>query len=196
MCQREPYVGIQCLMCWHRQAFAEPANREAILRIHAYSDVTASFGGLLNQKRAFMNKHLRATIVAALAMIGFVSPAVAQPINLVPYGSIGPNKVDFEELQRLSFPGLIFDGILVSGNASFAERFAGQTLSIEPPIGFGGGPFDVLSSSANDPLTLQPGDPDRNLSVITRPLVDDLALVLQAADPACLSRTTAQGGLK
>jgi hypothetical protein len=91
---------------------------------------------------------------------------MAQPIILVPYSSIGPNRVDFEELPAVPPPGLILDEILVSGNASFAERFAGQILTIEPPIGFGGGPFDVLSGVPSDPLTLQPGDPDKNLTVL------------------------------
>jgi len=114
-----------------------------------------------------MNKRIRETGITALAIIGFVAPTVAQPINLVPYDSIGPNRVDFEDVPALPFPGFIIDGILVSGNASFAERFVGQTLTIEPPISLGG-PFDVLSGAPTDPLTLQPGDPGRNLSVAIR----------------------------
>jgi len=115
-----------------------------------------------------MNKHVRATIIAALAMIGFVSPTVADPINLVPYESIGPNKVDFENV--VSDPPLLgvhFDEILdvVTANAdprvvSFAERFVGQTLSFN-------GDFDVLSGMPTEPLTLQPGAADRNIAVST-----------------------------
>ncbi|MGH9463013.1 MAG: hypothetical protein ACRD1X_17525, partial [Vicinamibacteria bacterium] len=89
---------------------------------------------------------------------------MAQPINQVPYESVGPNRIDFEDVVAVPFPGLIFDGILASGGATFAERFVGQTLTVEPPIS-SGGPFDVLSGSPLDPLTLQPGAQGQNLSV-------------------------------
>ena len=55
-------------------------------------------------------------------------------------------------------PGTNYDGIIVSGGASFAERFDGQTLSAS-------GDFDVLSGSPNDPLALQTGAAGENLDV-------------------------------
>jgi len=84
----------------------------------------------------------RRSVITALAIVGFVAPTLADPI---PYASIGPNSVDFEDVVGEQFPQIaIYDGILVSGNVKFAERFVGQTLSIEPPIS-DGGPVDVLS---------------------------------------------------
>jgi len=112
----------------------------------------------------------RYSVIIALAILGLVAPAAADPVNLVPYSSIGPNVVDFEDLVGVPPPPLIaiFDGILESRDVRFAERFLGQTLSIVPPTGVPlAGPLDELSGVPSDPLTLQPGDPNKNLAVQT-----------------------------
>jgi len=114
-----------------------------------------------------MNKHIREISITALAIMGFVAPTVAQPIDLVPYDSIGPNLVDFEDLPSVPFPGVNVDGILnvMTANSdsrvvSLAERFVGQTVGVI-------GDFDVLRGTPTDPLTLQPGAPGKNLAVAT-----------------------------
>ena len=110
-------------------------------------------------------------LITALAILGLVAPAAADPVNLVPYSSIGPNVADFEDLVGVPPPPLIaiFDGILESGDVRFAERFVGQTLSITPPTGEPlAGPLDELSGVPSDPLRLQPGDPNKNLAVLRR----------------------------
>lgn len=86
--------------------------------------------------------------------------AHAAPINQIPYTSVGPNLVNFEDVPAVAFPGIVYDGILVSGGASLAERFVGQTLSFN-------GDNDVLSGTPTGPLTLQVGAANQNLDVGT-----------------------------
>jgi hypothetical protein len=144
---------------------AEPDQLgEAIVSTHGHPDLAASLGGVLNRK----NKGVRRAAITGLIVVGFVAPAVAQPINVIPYESIGPHIVDFENV--VSDPPLlgvhfdeILDVVIANGDTrvvSFAERFVGQTLSFN-------GDFDVLSGMPTEPLTLQPGAADRNIAVST-----------------------------
>ncbi|MGH9462903.1 MAG: hypothetical protein ACRD1X_16930, partial [Vicinamibacteria bacterium] len=106
--------------------------------------------------------------VIALAMLSLVAPAVADPVNLVPYDSIGPHIVDFEDVVGFRLPQVaIYNGVLKSGDVRFSERFVGQTLTVEPPVS-DGGPVDVLSGMPSEPLALQPGEPNKNLAVLTQ----------------------------
>lgn len=100
-------------------------------------------------------------MLAALAL-GFASAGLAHadPIDVVAYTTTGLMVIDFEDAAAAPFPGVNYDGILNSGGARFAERFAGQNLS------FSGG-NDVLSGSPGGPLTLQTGAPGRNLDLGT-----------------------------
>jgi hypothetical protein len=95
-----------------------------------------------------------------LALLAVASVASADPINLVSYASVGPNVVDFSDVASAGFPGVNYNGILVSGGVSFAERFVGQTLSFS-------GDLDVLSGTPTGPLALQTGAAGQNLSVGT-----------------------------
>lgn len=92
-----------------------------------------------------------------------ISPSAqaAQPISQVsPATLTGTGLITFEDVPGdAASPGANFDGVLTSGGAPFAERLAGQTLSLS-------GNFDVLSGTPTSPLTLQVGAPGRNLDVL------------------------------
>jgi hypothetical protein len=68
--------------------------------------------------------------------------------------------VTFDDIAPATPPGLSYDSIFESGGASFAERFVGQTLSYS-------GDHDVLSGTPSNPLSLQVGDPDQNINVVS-----------------------------
>lgn len=83
--------------------------------------------------------------------------ASAAPINSASYGSLtGTGLVDFNGLPAAPLPGTAVDGILDLDGASFAERFAGQTLGSS-------GDFDTLSGTPTDPLALVSGAVGENL---------------------------------
>lgn len=66
---------------------------------------------------------------------------------------------NFEDLGLANNDQVTFDSIFESGNTSFGESFAGQTVTAN-------GDFDVLSGSPTDPLTLLAGDADTNITAI------------------------------
>ena len=104
---------------------------------------------------------------AALCLFGAVllaTSAMADSVNLVPYASVGPNTVDFEDVAGAPFPGVVYNGILTSDGVQFGKYFAGQTLSTNGPPS---DPNDTLSNTASNPLTLQVGGANNNLSVGT-----------------------------
>src|SRR5262249_42147395 len=88
------------------------------------------------------------------------SLAEAASIDLISYASSGNTIVNFDDVAGSPFPGTLYNGILVSDGASFAERFTGQTLSHD-------GDLDALSGTPSGPLTLQAGRRGRNLAVGT-----------------------------
>ena len=93
-------------------------------------------------------------------VLGIASPALGAPINPVAYGSLtGTGLIDFDDVPAAPLPGVSIEGVLDLDGASFAERFAGQTLGVG-----GFGPFsDTVSGSPTDPLTLVAGAPGENL---------------------------------
>lgn len=96
-------------------------------------------------------------VVLGLAAVA-VANATAAPINIVGYGTVGPDVVTFSDIATGTFPSFVnYDGILVSGGVSFAERFVDQTLGAA-------GDNDTLGATASNPLALQVGLPGRNLS--------------------------------
>ncbi len=99
-------------------------------------------------------------LILAFTLLISATVAVAAPINPILYVNSGNTVVDFNDVAGSPFPGTLYDGILVSGGASFAERFVGQTLSFN-------GDLDVLSGTPSGPLALQVGTPGQNLSVGT-----------------------------
>lgn len=106
-------------------------------------------------------KHTSVRGVIALAVVVSVAPAAhGELISVVdPTTLEAPYLVDFEDVAGGIEPGTNYDGILVSGGVSFAERFVGQTLSFS-------GVFDVLAGPPTGPLALQPGAANRNLNVV------------------------------
>ena len=96
-----------------------------------------------------------------LSMTLFAGIAVASNVNQVPYGSLtGTQLITFDDLPLAGTPGNNYDSILVSGGASFAERFVGQTLSYS-------GNFDVLSGSTSGSLALQVGASNQNINIFS-----------------------------
>lgn len=88
--------------------------------------------------------------------VGF---AQAAPINQVNYGDLlGTQLITFDDVTGGAAPGTNYDGILVSGGASFAERFVGQSNTPS-------GDFDVLSGAPSGPLALAVGAAGENLNV-------------------------------
>ncbi|MBI2926743.1 MAG: HYR domain-containing protein [Verrucomicrobia bacterium] len=85
-------------------------------------------------------------------------------INQVDYfaGLTGTKIINFDALTSAPAPGINIDGVLTLNGVSCAEKFAGQTVSVVD-LGFSG-TLDALSGNPTSPLTLQPGDPNKNLS--------------------------------
>ncbi len=111
-------------------------------------------------------KPLSLLIILALIL---AAPVSAAPINQVNYFSLSGNVfIDFESVLLSPLPGFPsasgtnFDNILDLGDASFAERFVGQSVSSS-------GTSDVLSDSPTNPLSLQVGAPNENVTVFSSP---------------------------
>jgi hypothetical protein len=87
--------------------------------------------------------------------------AAAAPINpIAPASLTGTLTIDFESVAGGATPGTNYDAGLSFFGASFAERFAGQTLSFS-------GDFDILTGPATGPLTLVNGAAGRNIGVVS-----------------------------
>src|SRR6476646_7240082 len=99
---------------------------------------------------------------AALSAIAILSAPLGARAAIVAaaYDPTGHQLIDFEDQPATPFPGTVYNGVLTSAGAQFAERFAGQTLSFN-------GDNDVLSGSPTGPLTLQPGAAGQNLDLGT-----------------------------
>jgi hypothetical protein len=96
-------------------------------------------------------------VVAGIAWIGLATSAQALPVNQIPpAGLTGTTVIDFETL-----PGGFVnrDSVLSFPDASFGERFDGQTVVMVLN-------FDGLSGSPTSPLALLAGDPNDNLTTV------------------------------
>lgn len=117
--------------------------------------MTAQFGDA--RKRGIFRSMWRALILSLLPL-----PALAcgEPVCLV-----DPERLDlahvitFDEVPSGWDPGHRVDEPLALPGASFAERFAGQSLGAE-------GDFDTVTGPGFGPLTLMPGAPGETLSVV------------------------------
>jgi len=102
---------------------------------------------------------LRMQLLVAAAVTGFTALAEAAPVNQVDYGSLtGTQLVTFDDVAGGAAPGTNYNSVFVSGGASFAERFAGQTNT---PAGG----FDILSGTPTASLSLSVGAANQNLNV-------------------------------
>ena len=107
-------------------------------------------------------------IVLALALFSCAPYVLADSINVVPYSSLtGTGLITFDDLAGGPMGGTNYDGILMSGGASFAERFVGQNLSFD-------GDFDVLSGTPVGLLALQTGVANQNVSLTDGYLVTNI----------------------
>ncbi|WP_328186592.1 PEP-CTERM sorting domain-containing protein [Marinobacter sp. OP 3.4] len=78
----------------------------------------------------------------------------------VDYSSLsGIAGANFEDLGLGPNEQVTFDAIFESGNTSFGESFAGQTVTTS-------GDFDVLTGSPTGPLTLVPGGAVTNITAV------------------------------
>ena len=123
---------------------------------------------------------LRALLLALLPL-----PALAceTPVCLVdPDTLVLMRVIDFDDQPSGWDPGHKIDEELRLGGASFAERFAGQTLGAN-------GDFDTVTGEALPPLTLVPGRPGQTLSVVSL----NGSNTLNGFGPAGFPRHNAQG---
>ncbi len=90
--------------------------------------------------------------------------------------------ITFDDVPSGWDPGHRIDDMLELPGASFAERFAGQTLAAT-------GDFDTVTGAALPPLTLLPGAPGQTLSVVRLYGSN----ILNGYGPAGYPRTHAQG---
>tara|TARA_R110002049_G_scaffold23781_6_gene84793 strand:- start:176142 stop:176792 length:651 start_codon:yes stop_codon:yes gene_type:complete len=70
-----------------------------------------------------------------------------------------PRLITFDDIASGGGPGLRVDDLLALSGVSFGEYFAGQTVTYD-------GSHDGISGTAFAPLTLLPGAPGQNLSVV------------------------------
>ncbi|UCH84656.1 MAG: hypothetical protein JSW50_02890, partial [Candidatus Latescibacterota bacterium] len=70
--------------------------------------------------------------------------------------------IQFDDITGGIQPGTHYDDVIESDGADFAERFVGQTLTIN-------GNFDILSGTPSGPLSLQVGAPNHNVGVVEAP---------------------------
>lgn len=98
-------------------------------------------------------------VVPLLFLLGSTSVAYGGILQ-VDYSSLsGAAGADFEDLGLADSEQLTFDSIFESGNTSFGESFAGQTVTTS-------GEFDVLTGSPTDPLTLLAGGSTTNVTAV------------------------------
>lgn len=104
---------------------------------------------------------IRIQLTSIVLALGVLGQAHAAPVNVFT-GTVaaGNQLITFGEVSGGAAPGTNYNNVLTIGNASFAERFAGQSLGVS-------GNFDVLSGTPTGPLTLAAGAAGANLAVAT-----------------------------
>jgi len=116
-------------------------------------------------------------------LVPHVALACGAPICRVDPDSLTLTElVDFNDMMAGWDPGHRIDEVLALPGASFAERFAGQSLSSQ-------GDFDAVEGAAFGPLTLLPGMPGQTLSVVRMSNNN----ILNGFGPAGFPRIHAQG---
>lgn len=123
---------------------------------------------------------LRAAFLALWAV-----PAIAcdTPVCLVDAESLDLSRlITFDDIPSGWDPGHRVDDLLRLNGASFAERFAGQSLGQD-------GDFDTVSGEALPPLTLMAGAPGQTLSVVNL----SGSNMINGYGPGGFPKVTAQG---
>ncbi len=123
---------------------------------------------------------LRAILFALLPLPAF---ACGDPICIVEPETLDLTRViTFDDVPSGWDPGHRIDELLVLSGATFAERFAGQSVEAA-------GNFDRVTGRAFSPLTLLPGAPGETLSVVNMFQTN----ILNGYGPAGYPRADAQG---
>ncbi|SHI78506.1 hypothetical protein SAMN05444000_10355 [Shimia gijangensis] len=101
-----------------------------------------------------------------LFLLAFTTPVSAE-IIAVPYSDLRlelSNTLTFETLPQRPEPGFNLDHPLRSAGAWVGEHFAGQSMA--EVVATNGSPHDALGHAfGHRPLSVQPGLPNRNLSI-------------------------------
>lgn len=98
-------------------------------------------------------------VIAFLLGGGVVATADAAILQVQKSTLSGVAGADFEDLNLANGQQVTFNSIFESGNTSFGESFAGQTVTTS-------GNFDVLSGTPTGPLTLVVGGQSTNVTAI------------------------------
>ena len=103
---------------------------------------------------------MRWTVFAFLIALSPRAEACDSPVCLVDPESLDlPRVITFDDTTAGFGPGYHVENLLVMRGAVFGERFAGQTVTSQ-------GDHDTVTGSASRPLTVLPGAPGQNLSVV------------------------------
>lgn len=103
----------------------------------------------------------RICIIAALTFLSASRTVACETeVCLVdPDSLLLPHIITFDDTRSSSGPGYLVKDILVMPGAIFGERFAGQSVTSR-------GDHDQITGAALPPLTIVPGGPGQNLSVV------------------------------
>lgn len=103
---------------------------------------------------------MRWVVCVFFVLMAARSHACEAPICLVDPDSLRlPRVITFDDAVAGFGPGHEIKDLLVMRGAMFGERFAGQTVTAE-------GDHDSITGQASRPLTLLPGAPGQNLSIV------------------------------
>lgn len=126
---------------------------------------------------------LRALVTTALLLAPSLALACSAPICRVDPQTLAlAQHIHFDDHPSSWDPGIRIDDVLALPGASFAERFAAQSIAAQ-------GDFDTVTGTAFAPLTLLPGAPGETLSVV-RMLGSN---ILNGFGPAGYPKVRAQG---
>ena len=118
-----------------------------------------------------------------IAVLPLPALACGDPVCRVDPASLDLTKlITFDDQPSSWDPGNRIDELLHLQGATFAERFAGQTLSAS-------GDFDIVTGAAFPPLTPLPGAPGQALSIVNMFQTN----ILNGFGPAGYPRVHAQG---
>jgi hypothetical protein len=96
----------------------------------------------------------------AMLLLPVTAEACGAPVCLVdPETMMLTQVITFDDVRSGGGPGLKLDDVLALPGAGFAERFAGQVAGTEAD-------HDRITGTPFSPLTLMPGAPGQNLSLV------------------------------
>lgn len=103
---------------------------------------------------------MRWMLCAVIVIFASRSFACDTPVCLVDPDSLDlPRIITFDDTTAGFGPGFLIEDLLIMRGAVFGERFAGQTVTAI-------GDHDSITGQATGPLTVLPGAPGQNLSIV------------------------------